>query len=103
MVTTGVYLAYTITARAGGVKGRTRPKHLPFHDTLASKSHGPSGRPRVANQVPDEILNDAKLNLAIEQLPANYNFEIHKTVWSVRKAEARKGASTLLTLCTKVV
>ncbi|KAF9363304.1 Diphthamide biosynthesis protein 1 [Mortierella sp. NVP85] len=58
----------------------------------ASKSHGSSGRPRVANQVPDEILNDAKLNLAIEQLPANYNFEIHKTVWSVRKAEARKVA-----------
>ncbi|KAG0220979.1 Diphthamide biosynthesis protein 1 [Mortierella sp. GBA43] len=58
----------------------------------ASKSSGSSGRPRVANQVPDEILNDAKLNLAIEQLPANYNFEIHKTVWSVRKAEARKVA-----------
>ncbi|KAF9922379.1 Diphthamide biosynthesis protein 1 [Linnemannia zychae] len=54
-------------------------------------SHGPS-RPRVANQVPDDILNDAKLNLAIEQLPANYNFEIHKTVWSVRKADAKKVA-----------
>ncbi|KAF9190746.1 Diphthamide biosynthesis protein 1 [Haplosporangium sp. Z 767] len=57
----------------------------------ASKGSGTS-RPRVANQVPDEILNDAKLNLAIEQLPANYSFEIHKTVWSVRKAAAKKVA-----------
>ncbi|KAG0000027.1 Diphthamide biosynthesis protein 1, partial [Entomortierella chlamydospora] len=55
----------------------------------ASKSTG-SSRSRVANQIPDEILNDAKLNLAIEQLPANYSFEIHKTVWSVRKAGAKK-------------
>ncbi|KAF8939069.1 putative diphthamide synthesis protein-domain-containing protein [Dissophora ornata] len=58
----------------------------------ASKTTGSSGRPRVANQVPDEILNDSKLNLAIEQLPANYSFEIHKTVWSVRKAGAKKVA-----------
>ncbi|KAF9108468.1 Diphthamide biosynthesis protein 1 [Mortierella sp. GBA35] len=57
----------------------------------SKSSNGPS-RPRVANQIPDEILNDAKLNLAIEQLPANYSFEIHKTVWSVRKAEAKKVA-----------
>ncbi|KAG0303382.1 Diphthamide biosynthesis protein 1, partial [Dissophora globulifera] len=57
-----------------------------------SKGDGTSGRPRVANQIPDEILNDAKLNLAIEQLPANYSFEIHKTVWSVRKAGAKKVA-----------
>ncbi|KAF9895659.1 Diphthamide biosynthesis protein 1, partial [Lobosporangium transversale] len=55
----------------------------------ASKSAG-SSRSRVANQVPDEILNDTKLNLAIEQLPSNYGFEIHKTVWSVRKAGAKK-------------
>ncbi|KAG0344063.1 Diphthamide biosynthesis protein 1 [Podila humilis] len=57
----------------------------------ASKSAGTS-RPRVANQIPEDILNDAKLNLAIEQLPSNYSFEIHKTVWSVRKAEAKKVA-----------
>ncbi len=31
-------------------------------------------------QVPPEILNDAALNAAIAILPANYNFEIHKTV-----------------------
>lgn len=63
---------------------------LNMSPVLASKSTGTS-RPRVANQVPDDILHDAKLNLAIEQLPANYSFEIHKTVWSIRKAEAKKG------------
>ena len=57
---------------------------------VASKSSA-STRSRIANQVPDDIMNDTKLNLAIEQLPANYNFEIHKTVWSVRKANAKKG------------
>lgn len=35
---------------------------------------------RVINQIPDEILNDKKLAAAIEVLPSNYSFEIHKTV-----------------------
>ncbi|KAI7880719.1 hypothetical protein K492DRAFT_146953 [Lichtheimia hyalospora FSU 10163] len=47
---------------------------------------------RLANQVPDEILNDPLLNKAIEQLPSNYNFEIHKSVWRIRKAQAKKVA-----------
>lgn len=66
------------------------PISLLYLELGSKSSNGPS-RPRVANQIPDDILNDAKLNLAIEQLPANYSFEIHKTVWSVRKAEAKKG------------
>lgn len=36
------------------------------------------------NQVPDEILNDQELNQAINMLPKNYNFEIHKSVWRLR-------------------
>lgn len=35
---------------------------------------------RMANQVPDEILNDEKLAAAMQILPPNYNFEIHKMV-----------------------
>lgn len=31
-------------------------------------------------QVPPEILGDVALNAAIAVLPANYNFEMHKTV-----------------------
>ncbi|TKY88517.1 hypothetical protein EX895_002505 [Sporisorium graminicola] len=49
---------------------------------------GPS-RPRIANAVPSEILDDPELNQAIASiLPANYNFEIHKTIHHIRKASA---------------
>ncbi|RUS16622.1 putative diphthamide synthesis protein-domain-containing protein [Endogone sp. FLAS-F59071] len=50
---------------------------------------------RVANQIPEDILSDVLLNKAIEQLPSNYNFEIHKTVWKVKQAEATKVALQL--------
>lgn len=43
----------------------------------------------IGQQVPNEILHDADLNAAIAILPANYNFEIHKTVWRVKSAAAR--------------
>ena len=39
-----------------------------------------AGKIRVINQIPDDILNDKKLAAAIELLPRNYSFEIHKTV-----------------------
>ncbi len=47
---------------------------------------------RVAlNQVPEEILNDTKLKEAIEVLPKNYNFEIPKTIWKIRKNQSKRG------------
>ncbi|RKP34262.1 putative diphthamide synthesis protein-domain-containing protein, partial [Dimargaris cristalligena] len=52
----------------------------------------PRGRTRVnrlANQIPDDILNNELLNQAIALLPSNYKFEIHKTVWQIRKAESK--------------
>ncbi|SNX87215.1 probable Diphthamide biosynthesis protein 1 [Melanopsichium pennsylvanicum] len=49
---------------------------------------GPS-RPRIANAVPESILEDPQLNAAISSiLPSNYNFEIHKTIHHIRKASA---------------
>ncbi len=42
-----------------------------------------AGKIRVLNQIPDDILNDKKLAAAIELLPSNYSFEIHKTVREV--------------------
>ena len=49
---------------------------------------GPS-RPRIANAVPSEILDDVELNQAIASiLPSNYNFEMHKTIHHIRKASA---------------
>uniref|UniRef100_A0A8B9LMA0 2-(3-amino-3-carboxypropyl)histidine synthase subunit 1 n=1 Tax=Astyanax mexicanus TaxID=7994 RepID=A0A8B9LMA0_ASTMX len=49
----------------------------------------------VANQIPEEILKDPELQDAISVLPANYNFEIHKTVWRVRQAKAKRVALQL--------
>lgn len=54
-----------------------------------------SGPRRVANQIPEEILNDPELQDAIKALPPNYNFEIHKTVWRVREAKANRVALQL--------
>ena len=45
---------------------------------------------RVMNQIPDDILNDKDLNEAIKLLPSNYNFEIHKTVWNIKKNGAKR-------------
>ncbi|KAJ8280792.1 hypothetical protein GJAV_G00059020 [Gymnothorax javanicus] len=50
---------------------------------------------KVANQIPDEILNDLQLQEAIRALPQNYNFEIHKTVWRVRQAKSKRVALQL--------
>ena len=42
----------------------------------------------VTNQIPQDILQDGHLNAAIKQLPPNYSFEIHKTIYHVRKNNA---------------
>lgn len=47
---------------------------------------------RVMNQIPEDILNDEDLNNSIKLLPSNYNFEIHKTVWNIRKNGAKRVA-----------
>ncbi|AET38801.1 2-(3-amino-3-carboxypropyl)histidine synthase Ecym_3310 [Eremothecium cymbalariae DBVPG len=47
---------------------------------------------RAINQVPQELLEDEKLNEAIKLLPSNYNFEIHKTVWNIKKCNATRVA-----------
>ena len=44
-----------------------------------------------ANQIPDGILHDPVLNRRIAaSLPDNYNFEIHKTIWRIRKTGAKR-------------
>ncbi|XP_052872753.1 2-(3-amino-3-carboxypropyl)histidine synthase subunit 1 [Anopheles cruzii] len=50
------------------------------------------GASRVINKIPPELLNDPELNAAIGALPANYNFEIHKTIWRVRETKAKRVA-----------
>lgn len=46
----------------------------------------------AAQQIPDEIMNDKELNLAVKILPSNYNFEIFKTIWRIKQASAKRVA-----------
>ncbi|KFW65303.1 Diphthamide biosynthesis protein 1, partial [Pygoscelis adeliae] len=55
---------------------------------------------RAAQQIPEEILGNAELREAAEALPRNYNFEIPKTVWRIRQAQARKAHNSNLELIT---
>lgn len=64
-----------------------------------------SGGKRIVHQIPDEILKDPKLLLAIKQLPENYNFEIPKTIWKIRSLGIKRVAlqfpeGLLLYACT---
>ncbi|KAH8152873.1 uncharacterized protein LAJ45_03099 [Morchella importuna] len=70
---------------------------------LSSKPRRTGGR--AINQIPPEILHDEALNAAITLLPANYNFEIHKTIHHIRKTSATRVAlqmpeGLLLFACT---
>lgn len=65
-----------------------------------------SGKGRkIAHQIPDEILLNPELQLAMEQLPDNYNFEIPKTIWRIKTLGAKRVAlqfpeGLLLFACT---
>lgn len=91
-------------AKAGLSKPRKR-----FVGTSTKASSSRTAPRRIANQIPDEILNDSELEEAIKgqlirlhcitfsseetpeklilvpALPANYNFEIHKTIHHIRR------------------
>ncbi|KAI6245375.1 2-(3-amino-3-carboxypropyl)histidine synthase subunit 1 [Erysiphe necator] len=47
---------------------------------------------RIANQIPPEILNDEEIIAAIDLLPANYSFEIPKTIHRIRTNGSKKVA-----------
>ena len=47
---------------------------------------------KVVNQVPEQILKNSEINLAIKALPSNYNFEIHKTIWRLTESKATRAA-----------
>ena len=50
---------------------------------------------RAANRIPDEITNDPRLNDDLLVLPANYNFEVHKTIWRIRSLGSKRVALQL--------
>lgn len=79
------------------------PPAYRFHTALVSSR--PRRAARAINQIPSEILQDKDLNEAITLLPENYNFEIHKTIWNIRKHGATRVAlqmpeGLLLFACT---
>ncbi len=48
---------------------------------------------RIAlNQIPDDIIHNTRLNEALKVFPANYNFEIHKTIWKIVKNKCKRSA-----------
>lgn len=51
-----------------------------------------AARAKLITQIPDEITNDEDLADAIRALPANYTFEIPKTVWRIRQSGAKRVA-----------
>ncbi|GJQ10278.1 hypothetical protein GpartN1_g2069.t1 [Galdieria partita] len=54
---------------------------------------GSSRRPtRLTNRIPDDILLNPQLNQDIQLLPPNYDFEIHKAIWRMRRQNAKKVA-----------
>ena len=60
---------------------------------LVRKGRGKvTGTRSVITHIPEDILNDEELNEAIKLLPKNYNFEIHKTVWNIRRYNAKRVA-----------
>lgn len=58
------------------------------------RSSKPVSTPRriVRQQVPESILNDANLKVAMSVFPSNYNLEIPKTIWRVKQAGAKRVA-----------
>jgi len=56
---------------------------------IAAKPRRP---PRLLNQVPREILENTDLKAAIALLPANYNFEIPKTIHRIQTSNAKRVA-----------
>lgn len=44
---------------------------------------------QIINHIPQEIIEDKKLKEAITRLPANYSFEIPKTIHQIRSRGAK--------------
>lgn len=61
-----------------------------LEETTAMVRSDRSRRPRALNQIPEEILNSPAINEAIALLPANYSFEIHKTIHRIRSLQSQR-------------
>jgi hypothetical protein len=75
---------------------RQRVRFSPISHTTTESAGGVVVRQatgaKTQDTIPPEILNDEKLLEAISPLPSNYNFEIHKTLWRLKSANAKRVA-----------
>lgn len=60
---------------------------------------------KVHTGIPDDIQNNLEIDTAMRALPANYSFEVKKTIWKIRQAGAKRVAlqmpeGLLLYACT---
>ncbi|AOA65049.1 Diphthamide biosynthesis protein 1 [Komagataella phaffii CBS 7435] len=79
--------------RFGGKKSLEGASVKPEEPTSGLvKKRKPKTVGRIMNQIPEDILNNEDLNNSIKLLPSNYNFEIHKTVWNIKKQNAKRVA-----------
>lgn len=76
-------------AMSPSTESRKPRKRFVGKATAGPLRSGTSAAALLARQIPPDILNDPLLNQAIGQLPANYSFEIHKTIHHIRKNEAK--------------
>ncbi|KAF5670993.1 diphthamide biosynthesis 1 [Fusarium heterosporum] len=61
-------------------------------ESSAVQTAKPRRAPRLLNQVPKEILENSDLKAAIALLPANYNFEIQKTIHRIQTSNSKRVA-----------
>ncbi|KAK0626218.1 putative diphthamide synthesis protein-domain-containing protein [Immersiella caudata] len=79
-------------AAEAAAKSSPGQSNASIEDAGAIQVAQPRRAPRMLNQVPPEILNDPALKEAVALLPANYSFEIHKTIHRIRSLGAKKVA-----------
>ncbi|KAL2020127.1 hypothetical protein VTK56DRAFT_8732 [Thermocarpiscus australiensis] len=78
--------------RAAAEAAKSSSGNASIEDSGAIQVAQPRRAPRLLNQVPPEILNDEALKAAIALLPANYSFEIPKTIHRIRSLGAKRVA-----------
>lgn len=48
-----------------------------------------SAKAKIAHRMPEDIENNKEIDAACAPLPSNYNFEIKKSIWKIRAANAK--------------
>ncbi|KAK0635033.1 putative diphthamide synthesis protein-domain-containing protein [Bombardia bombarda] len=75
---------------AAETAAKSVPGNSSIEDSGAIQVAQPRRAPRMLNQVPPEISNDPALKEAMTLLPANYSFEIPKTIHRIRSLSAKR-------------